>query len=60
MSIVGLRSETTYRKLIELGVLPPLIKRGRNSFHLLSEVQAYVETAAQNRAPARGLTAVSR
>lgn len=52
MQVVGVRSATTYYKLIENGDLPPLIKRGRNSFHLESDLQAYVSRLSATRVAA--------
>lgn len=49
MSVVGLKSETSYRKLIAQGALPPLIRRGRNVYHLASDLQAYVAALTKNR-----------
>lgn len=49
MRIVGVRSPTTYYQLIETGALPALIKRGRNSFHLESDLQKYVASLAAQR-----------
>ncbi|WP_157622973.1 hypothetical protein [Solimonas soli] len=49
MKIVGVRSPTSYYNLIKLGELPPLIKRGRNSFHLESDLLAYVRRLASTR-----------
>ncbi|SEQ62140.1 transcriptional regulator, AlpA family [Solimonas aquatica] len=50
MRIVGVKSRTKFYDLIRTGELPQLIKRGRSSFHLESDLQAYVERiAAQSR-----------
>lgn len=49
MRIIGVRSPTKFYQLIKDGDLPPLIKRGRNSFHLESELQAYVQRLAESR-----------
>lgn len=49
MRIVGVKSPTTYYALIKSGELPPLIKRGRCSFHLESDLVAYVEKLAASR-----------
>ena len=49
MPIVGVRSPTTFYALIKSGELPPLIKRGRSSFHLLSDLQKYVARLAATR-----------
>lgn len=46
---LGIRSHTTYYGLIAKGELPPLIKRGRNSFHLESDLVAYVAKLAKGR-----------
>ncbi len=47
--VVGVRSLTSYYELIHRGELPPLIKRGRRSFHLESELIAYVQRLASTR-----------
>lgn len=48
--IVGVKSLTTFYDMVRRGDLPPLIKRGRYSFHLQSELQAYVHAlAAESR-----------
>ena len=49
MTIVGVRSPTTFYALIKSQALPPLIKRGRSSFHLLSDLRKYVEQLAATR-----------
>lgn len=49
MPIVGVKSETSYRKLVEAGQLPPFVRRGRNVFHLESDLQAYVARLAKSR-----------
>lgn len=49
MRIVGVRSATTFYGLIKAGELPQLIKRGRNSFHLESELRRYVEKLSSAR-----------
>jgi predicted DNA-binding transcriptional regulator AlpA len=52
MRIVGVKSPTTYYQLIRIGELPPLIKRGRNSFHLESDLRVYVARLAASRGAA--------
>lgn len=47
--IIGVESDVTYYKLIKDGALPPLIKRGRNSFHLESDLYGYVARLAKTR-----------
>ena len=47
--LLGLKSTTSYYELIRRGELPPLIKRGRNSFHLESDLRTYVERLAATR-----------
>lgn len=49
LSIVGLKSETSLRKLVADGELPPLIKRGRNSLLLESDAREYVSRLAKTR-----------
>lgn len=50
--IVGLRSMSTFYGMIKAGELPPLIKRGRSSFHLESDLRAYLERLASSRTKA--------
>lgn len=47
--IIGVCSDSTYYKLVKERELPPLIKRGRNSFHLESDLLAYVTKLANSR-----------
>lgn len=47
--IIGVSSDSTYYKLIKEQVLPPLIKRGRSSFHLESDLQNYVAKLVKAR-----------
>lgn len=47
--IIGVRSNTTYYALIKERELPPLIKRGRSSFHLESDLLSYVARLAKTR-----------
>ena len=49
MRIIGVRSQTTFYRMVNQGELPPLIKRGRNSFHLSSDLQAYLQRLAGAR-----------
>lgn len=49
MHIVGVKSATTFYSLIRAGDLPPLIKRGRSSFHLESDLRTYVTNLAADR-----------
>ena len=49
MHIVGVRSATTFYALIKRRELPALIKRGRYSFHLESDLRKYVEGLAATR-----------
>lgn len=49
MKIAGIRSASTFYQLVKSGELPPLIKRGRSSFHLASEIDAYVQRLANAR-----------
>lgn len=49
MRIVGVRSAATFYKLIREKELPPLIKRGRNSFHLESDLCQYLERLSATR-----------
>lgn len=44
--IIGVKSLTTFYDMVRRGELPRLIKRGRYSFHLHSELQAYVRSLA--------------
>lgn len=52
MHIIGVKSPTKYYSLIKSGELPPLIKRGRNSFHLESDLREYVAKLASSRVAA--------
>jgi predicted DNA-binding transcriptional regulator AlpA len=47
--IVGVSSHTTFYALVNSGELPKLIKRGRNSFLLQSDLDAYVARLAATR-----------
>lgn len=47
--IIGVKSKTTFYALIRRGDLPALIKRGRQSYHLESELLAYIHKLSQSR-----------
>lgn len=47
--IVGVRSLTTFYKLIADGEPPNLIKRGRRSYHLESDLRAYLRRLSETR-----------
>ena len=49
MRIIGVRSPTSFYALIKSGELPPLIRRGRNVFHLESDLSTYIEQLAATR-----------
>lgn len=52
MHILGVKSASTYYSLIRSGELPPLIKRGRSSYHLESELRTYLQRLASSRVAA--------
>ena len=47
--IVGVKSMTSFYEMVKTGALPPLIKRGRNSFHLESDLRDYLNRLASTR-----------
>lgn len=47
MRMIGIRSRTTLYELIRSKELPPPIRRGRNIFHLESELQEYVRRLSE-------------
>lgn len=49
MVFLGVRSRTTYHKLIREKKIPPLIKRGTRSYHLLGELIASNKRLAAER-----------
>jgi predicted DNA-binding transcriptional regulator AlpA len=49
MRIIGVRSPTTYYRMVANGDLPPLIRRGRNVYHLASDLSAYLQRLVATR-----------